>query len=228
MTNNHDHLEQRRGDARPRARRLPDPARGDHRPPSRPPCAPATATSTPLPRTATSVRSARPSAAPASPATRSSSRRRSGSATTATTRPCTRSRRAPASSASTRSTCCILHQALPSAFDLTLDAYRALEKLLADGKVRAIGVSNFMPEHLDRLLDRNRRRAGRQPDRSPPVLPAARRCRTLHAEHGILTQAWSPIGGITFYRDGEHSSTFDDPTHRSRSPTAARQVARPR
>src|SRR3954465_15450818 len=42
----------------------------------------------------------------------------------------------------------ILHQPLPSRFDLTLGAYRALEKLLADGKVRAIGVSNFMPEHL--------------------------------------------------------------------------------
>jgi len=46
----------------------------------------------------------------------------------------------------------LLHQPLPSRFDLTLDAYRALEKLLADGKVRAIGVSNFMPEHLRRLL----------------------------------------------------------------------------
>ena len=31
------------------------------------------------------------------------------------------------------------------------------------------------------------------------------------AEHGILTQAWSPIGGITFYRDGSHGSTLDDP-----------------
>jgi diketogulonate reductase-like aldo/keto reductase len=39
----------------------------------------------------------------------------------------------------------LLHQPLPSAFDRTLEAYRALEKLLADGKVRAIGVSNFMP-----------------------------------------------------------------------------------
>jgi len=46
----------------------------------------------------------------------------------------------------------LLHQPLPSRFDLTLDAYRALEKLLADGKVGAIGVSNFMPEHLGRLL----------------------------------------------------------------------------
>ena len=44
----------------------------------------------------------------------------------------------------------ILHQALPSAFDRTLEAYRALETLLADGKVRAIGVSNFMVDHLDR------------------------------------------------------------------------------
>src|SRR5271155_1714912 len=48
----------------------------------------------------------------------------------------------------------ILHQALPSAFDRTLGAYRALETLLADGKVRAIGVSNFMVGHLMTLLDR--------------------------------------------------------------------------
>src|SRR5579862_1337383 len=46
----------------------------------------------------------------------------------------------------------LLHQPLPSAFDRTLEAYRALEKLFADGKVRAIGVSNFMVEHLTRLL----------------------------------------------------------------------------
>jgi diketogulonate reductase-like aldo/keto reductase len=48
----------------------------------------------------------------------------------------------------------ILHQALPSQFEATLEAYRALEALLADGKVRAIGVSNFMVEHLTTLLDR--------------------------------------------------------------------------
>src|ERR1700749_2637701 len=38
----------------------------------------------------------------------------------------------------------ILHQALPSDFGKTVEAYRALETLLKDGKVRAIGVSNFM------------------------------------------------------------------------------------
>jgi diketogulonate reductase-like aldo/keto reductase len=104
----------------------------------------------------------------------------------------------------------ILHQPLPSAFDRTLEAYRALETLLADGKVRAIGVSNFMVEHLMTLLDR------------ATVVPAVnqielhpyfqqREVQDLNAEHGILTQAWSPIGGITFYRDGSHGSTLDDP-----------------
>src|SRR6202022_4272417 len=48
----------------------------------------------------------------------------------------------------------ILHQALPSAFDQTLEAYRALETLLAQDRVRAIGVSNFMVDHLTMLLDR--------------------------------------------------------------------------
>ncbi|HET9649122.1 MAG TPA: aldo/keto reductase [Microlunatus sp.] len=104
----------------------------------------------------------------------------------------------------------ILHQALPSEFDKTLGAYRALETLLADGKVRAIGVSNFMVDHLTRLLD------------IASVGPAVNQIevhpyfqqgevQAKNAEHGILTQAWSPIGGITFYRDGEHTSTLDDP-----------------
>ncbi|GAA1796625.1 hypothetical protein GCM10009795_047580 [Nocardioides hankookensis] len=47
----------------------------------------------------------------------------------------------------------ILHQAWPAEFERTVGAYRALETLLGDGKVRAIGVSNFMVEHLTRLLD---------------------------------------------------------------------------
>ena len=105
----------------------------------------------------------------------------------------------------------ILHQALPSAFDRTLDAYRALEQLLAHGRVRAVGVSNFMPDHLDRLLEETE------------VVPAVNQIEVhpyfqqpalqqVDARHGIVTQAWSPIGGITSYRGGENKSTFDDPT----------------
>jgi diketogulonate reductase-like aldo/keto reductase len=40
---------------------------------------------------------------------------------------------------------------------------------------------------------------------------AQRDVQTLDAEHQILTQAWSPIGGIAFYRDGQHTSTLQDP-----------------
>ena len=46
----------------------------------------------------------------------------------------------------------ILHQPAPDRFEKTIAAYKALETLLADGRVRAIGVSNFMPHHLERLL----------------------------------------------------------------------------
>ena len=103
----------------------------------------------------------------------------------------------------------ILHQPLSSRFDLTLDAYRALEKLLADGKVRAIGVSNFMPEHLDRLLtETSVVPAVNQIELHPYFQQSA--LQRVHAEHGILTQAWSPIGGITSYGGGEKSA-FDDP-----------------
>ena len=104
----------------------------------------------------------------------------------------------------------ILHQALPSAFDRTLEAYRALETLLADGKVRAIGVSNFMAEHLTALLEHATVMPAVNQIECHPYF-AQREVQDFDAEHGILTQAWSPIGGITFYRDGSHGSTLDNP-----------------
>ena len=103
----------------------------------------------------------------------------------------------------------ILHQALPSAFDRTLGAYRALETLLTDGKVRAIGVSNFMVEHLRALLDRAAVVPAVNQIECHPYF-AQRAVQDFDSEHGIITQAWSPIGGITFYRDGNHTSTLDD------------------
>lgn len=104
----------------------------------------------------------------------------------------------------------LLHQPLPSAFDRTLESYRALETLLADGKVRAIGVSNFMPEHLERLLaETSVVPAVNQIEIHPYFQQAA--LQRLGAEHEILNQAWSPIGGITAYRDSERSA-FEDPT----------------
>ena len=104
----------------------------------------------------------------------------------------------------------LLHQPLTSDFERTIGAYKALEKLQADGRVRAIGVSNFMPDVLDRLLE------------ATDVVPAVNQVEVhpyfsqpqvqqADAAHGILTQAWSPIGGITSYRGDSSRSTFDDP-----------------
>jgi 2,5-diketo-D-gluconate reductase A len=107
----------------------------------------------------------------------------------------------------------LLHQPAPREFDRTLEAYRALERLLADGKVRAIGVSNFMPEHLTRLLaERSVVPAVNQVEVHPYFQQRA--VLAANAEHGIRSQAWSPIGGITFYGGfGEkHKSTLTDPT----------------
>jgi diketogulonate reductase-like aldo/keto reductase len=105
----------------------------------------------------------------------------------------------------------ILHQPLPTSFGRTLEAYRALEQLLEDGKVRAVGVSNFMVDHLTKLLAKaNVIPAVNQIELHPYF--QQREVQALHAEHGILTQAWSPIGGITFYREGgAHTSTLQDP-----------------
>ncbi|WEO94332.1 aldo/keto reductase [Streptomyces sp. FXJ1.172] len=86
----------------------------------------------------------------------------------------------------------LIHWPLP-ARDNYLDTYRALEKLYADERVRAIGVSNFLPEHLRRLID------------ATSVIPAVNQielhphlqqhaAREFHAEQGITTEAWSPLG----------------------------------
>ena len=49
----------------------------------------------------------------------------------------------------------LLHFPLPREFESTLASWRAFEKLLADGRVRAIGVSNFNPDHLANLIERS-------------------------------------------------------------------------
>ncbi|WP_308123553.1 aldo/keto reductase [Modestobacter marinus] len=74
-----------------------------------------------------------------------------------------------------------------------------------------MGVSNFMPDHLDRLLAET---SGVPAVNQIEVHPYFRQSELLavHAEHGILSQAWSPIGGITSYRDGSRGSTLQNPT----------------
>jgi diketogulonate reductase-like aldo/keto reductase len=104
----------------------------------------------------------------------------------------------------------ILHQALPTRFDLTLGAYKALETLLADGRVRAIGVSNFMVEHLEKLAAETSIVPSLNQIEVHPYFQQ-REVQQADAAAGIVTQAWSPIGGITAYRPNG-ASVFDDET----------------
>lgn len=89
----------------------------------------------------------------------------------------------------------LLHWPVPSSFDATVASYRALEKLLAGGDVRAIGVSNFNPDHLDDLIARSEIvPAVNQVELNPYFTQRA--VREANARRGVITQSWSPIGGV--------------------------------
>ena len=95
----------------------------------------------------------------------------------------------------------LIHWPKPS-LDRYVETWRAFETLAADGRARAIGVSNFQIAHLQRLLDETQ------------VVPAVNQIelhprlqqeplRRFHAEHGIVTEAWSPLGqGQALQRSG--------------------------
>jgi 2,5-diketo-D-gluconate reductase A len=77
--------------------------------------------------------------------------------------------------------------------DRYVAAWHGLEKLLEDGKVRAIGLSNFKPAHIDRILAE----ATVTPDLNQIELnPMLTRdaTRAYHAGHGIVTESWGPLG----------------------------------
>ena len=99
----------------------------------------------------------------------------------------------------------LLHWPAPSTFDDTIEAYRAVEKILGEGRARAIGVSNFNPGHLETLLERS------------GVVPAVNQVelhpfftqwavRAADARHGVITQSWSPLGGATLYNAADRAT----------------------
>ncbi|MFH9264996.1 aldo/keto reductase [Streptomyces sp. NPDC017546] len=85
----------------------------------------------------------------------------------------------------------LIHWPTP-AHDLYPESWRALEKLAADGRIRAAGVSNFQPAHLRRLLDAGTLVPAVNQIELHPGLQQAE-LRAFHAEHGIATEAWSPL-----------------------------------
>lgn len=86
----------------------------------------------------------------------------------------------------------LIHWPVPNK-DAYVDTYRAFEKILADGRARAIGVSNFHPEHLERLIaETSVVPAVNQIELHPQLQQAV--ARAAHERHGIATEAWSPLG----------------------------------
>lgn len=85
----------------------------------------------------------------------------------------------------------LIHWPLPEVGDF-VDTWHAMEEIYRSGRARAIGVSNFQPHHLRRLLS------------AAEVVPAVNQVevhpyliqdevRAFNAEHGIVTEAWAPI-----------------------------------
>jgi diketogulonate reductase-like aldo/keto reductase len=85
----------------------------------------------------------------------------------------------------------LIHWPVP-ARNTFVETWQALEKLYADGRVRAIGVSNFQPHHLRRLLDETGTVPAVNQVELHPYL-TQEKLRAFHEEHGIVTEAWSPI-----------------------------------
>ncbi len=105
----------------------------------------------------------------------------------------------------------LLHQPLPTDFEATIAAYQAMQNLLADNRVRAIGVCNFSEQHLSDLAA------------ATDVVPAVNQVelhpyfsqpslQTAHRATGTITQAWSPIGGVLSWNPaaGDRTSPLED------------------
>ncbi|GGJ55342.1 aldo/keto reductase [Glutamicibacter ardleyensis] len=76
--------------------------------------------------------------------------------------------------------------------ELYVETWKALEKLYAEKKIRAIGVSNFQPTHLQKLIDATDVVPAVNQVELHPALQNAE-VSAANAGHGIATEAWSPL-----------------------------------
>ncbi|WP_307821919.1 aldo/keto reductase [Streptomyces coffeae] len=86
----------------------------------------------------------------------------------------------------------LIHWPLPEA-NRFVDTWKALEKIYADGRAKAIGVSNFHPGHLQQLLSEGSIAPAIDQVELHPQLQQAE-LRAFNSRHGIATEAWSPLG----------------------------------
>ena len=85
----------------------------------------------------------------------------------------------------------LIHWPVP-AKDAYVDTWRALLELRTQGRIRAAGVCNFQPAHLQRLLDETGELPALNQIELHPRLQQ-HELRAFHAQHGIVTEDWSPL-----------------------------------
>lgn len=95
----------------------------------------------------------------------------------------------------------LIHWPVP-AEDMYVDTYKALEKLYADGRVKAIGVCNFDIDHLQRLLDECEVKPVLNQVECHPHL-VQKELKSFCKENDIYVEAWSPLmqGGVVLEND---------------------------
>ncbi|MDI3405089.1 aldo/keto reductase [Streptomyces cavernicola] len=101
----------------------------------------------------------------------------------------------------------LIHWPTP-ARDLYKETWRAIEKLVADGRVRTAGVSNFQPDHLKRLIDGAELVPAVNQVELHPGLQQSE-LRAVHAELGIATEAWSPLAQGAVLKDEAVTTVAD-------------------
>lgn len=107
----------------------------------------------------------------------------------------------------------LIHWPVPT-MDRYVQSWRALEQLYADGRMRAIGVSNFTTAHLTRLFDETDVRPVLNQIELHPGLPQ-KELREFHRAHGIATEAWSPLAKGPQLLDQEPVRAIAERTGRS-------------
>lgn len=85
----------------------------------------------------------------------------------------------------------LIHWPVPSR-DLYVDSFRALASLVDEGRVRAVGVSNFQPEHIRRLVDEVGVTPAVNQVELHPYLQQGD-LREFHRRAGVVTEAWRPL-----------------------------------
>ena len=121
----------------------------------------------------------------------------------------------------------LLHWPLPAEFASTVESYKQVEQLQQESLTRAIGVCNFTTDHLSQLMEATTVVPAVNQVELHPYFPQ-RQLQTFAAQHDIITEAWSPIGGVNVYgsrNPDKQRHVLEEPTLRAIADTHAKTPA---